>query len=92
MASTKNTPKLINKQEIYRNLHDIKAAMSDSTDEVKTKVCEMITELLNDMTDTAPSDQLANLEDCVIDYVTENPLKSLLMSTAFGIALGKLIL
>jgi ElaB/YqjD/DUF883 family membrane-anchored ribosome-binding protein len=87
MARAKARRKVVNKNDLYSYLHNIKDALAETTDGVKSRANEMLTDLIEDM-----QDKRADYQEHVEEYVSAEPLKSLGIALAVGFAIGKFIL
>ncbi len=81
-SSTKNK---INKtgKDFYHDVLQIKEALADTADGVKSRASHLVTDLLKDL-----QTKESNLED----YVQDKPMQSLGFAVLFGIIIAKFIL
>ena len=73
--------------DLYRDLLNIKNAIVDTADGVKTRAEHMVTDLLEDVKARA-----SDYHDTVEGLVTDNPFQTLGIAVLFGIFVGKIIL
>ena len=73
--------------DLYHDLLNIKDAITDTADGVKTRAEGLVTDLLEDIQNRA-----TGYHDEVEEYITEKPLQTLGIAVLFGIFLGKVVL
>ncbi len=73
--------------KMYHSLLNLKEALGETTDGVKSRAGELITELLEDFQEKS-TDYQHELEE----YIMDKPLKSMGLAIGFGILIGKFIL
>jgi ElaB/YqjD/DUF883 family membrane-anchored ribosome-binding protein len=73
--------------DLYDDLLNIKDAIADTADGVKTRAEGLVTELLEDIQNRA-----TGYHDEVEEYIAEKPLQTLGIAVLFGIFLGKVVL
>jgi ElaB/YqjD/DUF883 family membrane-anchored ribosome-binding protein len=71
------------KKDFYHDVLQIKDALSDTADGVKSRASSLVTDLLKDL-----QDKESNMED----YIKEKPLQSMGFAVLFGIVIAKFIL
>jgi ElaB/YqjD/DUF883 family membrane-anchored ribosome-binding protein len=82
MQSTKNK---VNKagKDFYHDVLQIKEALADTADGVKSRASHLVSDLLKD---------LQTKENNVEDYIKEKPMQSLGFAVLFGIIIAKIVL
>jgi ElaB/YqjD/DUF883 family membrane-anchored ribosome-binding protein len=81
-TSTRNRLNKTSK-DFYRDVLQIKEALEDTADGVKSRAGHLVTDLLKD---------LQKKENNVEEYVKEKPMQSLGFAVLFGVILAKFIL
>jgi ElaB/YqjD/DUF883 family membrane-anchored ribosome-binding protein len=85
--SKSKSSKIINKNDLYYNLNNIKNALAETTDGLKGRAGELVNDLLENL-----QDRTSEYQDTVEDFVTDKPLKALAIAAAFGLFIGKFII
>jgi ElaB/YqjD/DUF883 family membrane-anchored ribosome-binding protein len=86
---TKATTKKVKQSghDLYQDLIKIKDALADTTEGLKGKAGNLVSELLENFQGRG-----SDLQDEIVEYVTDKPLKSLGFAVLLGIVVSKVIL
>jgi ElaB/YqjD/DUF883 family membrane-anchored ribosome-binding protein len=87
MATLARKRKVLNKNTLTNNLHNIKEALSDTSESMTERAHEMVSNLIEDLNERK-SDLIENVED----FVNKKPLKALGIALLVGYVVGKVIL
>jgi ElaB/YqjD/DUF883 family membrane-anchored ribosome-binding protein len=88
MAKAKLKRKAVqSKNDLYHYLSNVKEALAETTDGMKSRAHELVTDLLDDL-----EEKRADYQEHIQDYVSGEPLKALGIALAVGFAIGKFVL
>jgi ElaB/YqjD/DUF883 family membrane-anchored ribosome-binding protein len=85
--TTAKQVKKVVKNDLLSHLEDIKDALAETTDGVKSHAHEMINDLLDNL-----QEKRANYQECLEEYISDKPLKSFGLAVLFGIVVSKILL
>jgi ElaB/YqjD/DUF883 family membrane-anchored ribosome-binding protein len=86
-AKPKTNGKILNKNDIYSNLHNIREALSETTEGLKSRAGEMVTDLLEDLQERGN-----DYQESIEDFISEKPWKALAIAAIAGLLVGKIVI